>query len=109
MVTEILKLKDGAIIDITSDSWKSDGCPTCDYGAEYITDLCVKTTDLSIEIEFKDECDYVSTATILSVFLPNAEAISEMTERQFANWLIETLKDKVEHRDCKIITSIKED
>ena len=108
MTTEILELKDGAVTNIESDNWKTDGCPTCDYGAEYITELYVKTTSLSIEIEFKDECDYVSTATILSVFLQNVNIITEMTERQFVNWLIEILKSKVS-RDCKIITSIKEE
>lgn len=108
MVNEILKLKDGAITNIESDNWKTDGCPTCDYGAEYITELNVKTTGFSVKIEFADENDYVSTATILSVFLKNVNIITEMTERQFINWLIETLQNKVS-RDCKIITSIKEE
>ena len=105
MTTEILKLKDGAITNIESDNWKMDGCPTCDFGAKYITELTVKTTSLSIKIEFANEYDYVSVATILSVFLQNTNTITEMTERQFADWLIETLKSKV-NRDCKIITNI---
>lgn len=105
MATEILKLKDGAITNIKCDNWKIDGCPTCDYGAEYITELNVKTTGLFIEISFNEERDYVSTATILSVFLQNVDTITEMTERQFADWLVETLKSKVS-RDCKIITNI---
>ena len=95
MATEILKLADGAITNITDDSWKSDGCPTCDYGAEYIIELYLTTTKLSIEIYFRKEFEYVSIAEIMSIFLNNASDIMAMTEQQFADWLIETLDEHI--------------
>lgn len=36
-----MKLVDGGIVNIDYDKEAFKGCPTCDYGSSYITDLTV--------------------------------------------------------------------
>ena len=68
MATEILKLADGAITNITDDSWKSDGCPTCDYGAEYITELYLTTTFLLPPFKYLLLSAYIIYRFILRIY-----------------------------------------
>ena len=62
---------------------------------EYITELYLTTTKLSIEIYFRKEFEYVSIAEVMSIFLNNASNIMAMTEQQFADWLIKTLDEHI--------------
>ena len=38
-MTEIIKLKDDAITSIDTGNWSIGGCPTCDYGSDYCTEI----------------------------------------------------------------------
>ncbi len=83
----ILELKDGAIMDIEDYMTKYPGCPTCDYGAEYCTDIDIALTKAKLSASFSDGCDYPCTGKdMMRLFCCNLEKIKEMTEMEFIGW-----------------------
>lgn len=35
----LIKMLDGGILNYADDHYHYDGCPTCDYGSEYINEI----------------------------------------------------------------------
>lgn len=87
----IIKLKDGGVVFIDSyDSYKS-GCPTCDYGAEYINELYLTLTTIEITVETTSGNDYIlTTANTIKLF---AKDFSNMTEIEFSEYLKKAIQD----------------
>ena len=55
----ILKLTDGGIVNIETDNDYIAGCPTCDYGSEYINDIVITTTKFKAMFKISQMYDYV--------------------------------------------------
>ena len=87
----IIKLKDGGVLDIDSYDSHTSGCPTCDYGAEYINELYLTLATMNIEIETNSGNGYVlTTANTIKLF---AKDFSEMTEFEFSDFLKKAIQD----------------
>ena len=90
----MLKLTDGGIINIETDNDYIEGCPTCDYGSEYINDIVIKTTKFKAMFKISQMYDYVYS-DLLKTILSNIDEIKNMRELSFIMWFIDTtLKDK---------------
>lgn len=48
----LLQLKDGYLLNIESDEESYGGCPTCDYGSEYINTLTLICSKCRHTIQF---------------------------------------------------------
>lgn len=87
----IIKLKDGGVVGIDSYDSHISGCPTCDYGAEYINELYLTLTAMNIEIETNSGNGYVlTTANTIKLF---AKDFSNMTEVEFSEYLKKAIQD----------------
>ena len=92
----ILKLTDGGIINIETDNDYIAGCPTCDYGSEYINDIEIITTKFKARLKISRMYEYVYN-DLLKVILPNLDIIKEMRELEFIQWFLDnTLERKKE-------------
>lgn len=89
----ILKLQDGGIVDIKDDMYHFDGCPTCDYGSEYITELDITFTQYKLHIEINNMYNFgVTQGDVMRIILKNVDKILNMTEFGFCEWLCNEFK-----------------
>lgn len=92
----LLKLTDGGIIDIITDNDYIAGCPTCDYGSEYINDITITTTKFKARFEINRMYNYLYD-DLLKIILPNIDIIKKMCELEFIQWFLNnTLERKKE-------------
>lgn len=83
----LLQLKDGGIENIQDDQHYEPGCPTCDFGSQYINEFEITLTKYRIEAKVNQMYEYVfSAGDMMKIILPNIQKISEMTEAQFIEW-----------------------
>ena len=77
-----IKFADGKeFIDYYDDSYYYSGCPTCDYGSEYINEITIKTTSYRVEVKLNQMYEYAfSTADAIKMFAVN---MRDMTEDEF--------------------------
>lgn len=87
-----IKFADGnELVSYDDDMFYSSGCPTCDYGAEYIQDIYIKTTNNYIHININSEYNYAfSTADAVKMF---AIDMKSLTESEFIDYLVKSLKE----------------
>lgn len=90
-----IELADGnKIIDYSDDSYHYGGCPTCDYGSEYINDIMIRTTNHTIHAVFNQMYEYAFSATeAIKVF---AADLRSMNEEEF----IEHIDSEFHKYDC---------
>lgn len=94
----LLKLTDGGIIDIITDNDYIAGCPTCDYGSEYINDIVIKTTKFEAIFKISQMYDYVYS-DLLKIILNNIDEIKNMSELSFIKWFVDnTLKNNKKYK-----------
>ena len=87
----IIRLKDGGVLHIDSYDSYYRGCPTCDYGAEYINELDLTLNSINISVETTSGNDYIlSTANTIKLF---AKDFSNMTEIEFSEYLKKTIQE----------------
>lgn len=93
----LMKLVDGGIVNIDYDKEAFKGCPTCDYGSSYITDLTVTFDRYVLKAHSDKMYDFCPTEYyLMKVLLQNCEFIKTMTEENCCKYLkerIEALKD----------------
>jgi hypothetical protein len=93
----LVKLVDGGITNITENRWQSsDGCPTCGWGREWVTDATIYLDGLRIEIEIEESTDCTfSEGDFMRVMCGNYHDIEKMTQQEFYDWfrkqIVETL------------------
>ena len=88
----LIQLVDGGIFDIDTDEYYYGGCPTCDYGSEYINEIDISMTKSNLHIVTNQMYEYaMSQADLMHIILPEIDMIKAMTEDQFTDWL----KDKI--------------
>ena len=97
----ILKLIDGGIIDINTDNDYISGCPTCDYGSEYINYIEITTTKFKACFKISRMYDYVYD-DLLKIILPNLDVIKEMGELEFIQWFLNNTLEKKEEEDSSL-------
>jgi len=84
----LIKMVDGGLVNYDDDSYKIGGCPTCDYGSSYITEIDMTLTKHKIHIKTDKMYDYVlSEGDMLKLLLSNYKEITTMTEKEFVDWL----------------------
>ena len=86
----LIKMVDGGLVSYDDDCYHYDGCPTCDYGSEYINEIDIALTNYKIHIETNQMYEYViSEGQMIKLFLSECDAIKAMTEKEFVNWFKE--------------------
>ena len=84
----LIKMVDGGLVNYEDDNYHYGGCPTCDYGSEYITEIDMTLTRHKISVRTNQMYDYVlSEGDMMKLLLSNYDAIQIMTEKEFADWL----------------------
>ena len=81
-----IKFADGnELISYHDDTEAYAGCETCDYGSEYINNICVETSNYHIYACFNQMYNFAfSSADAIKIF---AVGIVNMTEEQFVEYL----------------------
>ena len=84
----LLKMVDGGIVNYTDDCKCYAGCPTCDYGSEYINEIDITLTKYTVHIKLNQMCDFIlSEGQMMKLFLGTYNTIQAMTEKEFIDWL----------------------
>lgn len=88
----LIKMVDGGLVNYTDDCYHYDGCPTCDYGSEYINEIDITLTQYKIHIKANQMYEYVlSEGKMMALFLSEYNTIQTMTEKEFVDWFNEKL------------------
>lgn len=86
----LMKLKDGYIKSVDYETQHYAGCPTCDYGSAYISDIKIGLKNFDIKIYSEQMYDFAITEEMLmKLLLHNSEAIHNMTEEEFCEYIRE--------------------
>ena len=89
----VLKLLDGAIIDISEEKSSHSGCETCDYGSEYINEIEFKMTKHTFTLRSCKMYEHAFTdGWFIRILCGNIDEIKNMTEEQFKQWIFEKAK-----------------
>lgn len=73
------------LISYDDDTESYSGCPTCDYGSEYINNIDVETTNYRIKARFNQMYEFAfHTSDAIRIF---AVGITHMTEEEFVEYL----------------------
>jgi hypothetical protein len=96
---------DGGLVDYADDSYFYSGCPTCDYGSQYINEVDITLTHYTIHFKTNQMYDYVlSEGQMVKLFLSENNTIQGMTESEFIDWfkkkLVEITHDEFQEEIC---------
>lgn len=95
----LIKMVDGGIVDYYDDSYYYAGCPTCDYGSEYINEVDVILTHYKIHFRTNQMYAYVlSEGKMMKLFLTEYNTIQTMKEKDFIDWF-KTKLIEITHAD----------
>lgn len=90
-MTEIIKLKDDAITNIDTGHWSIHGCPTCDYGSDYCTEIKIYFKNYpSITFERHKMYEYdedFSVGYFIKLFCINCDKFADMTASEFIDFI----------------------
>lgn len=90
----LIKMLDGGIENYSDDSYHYDGCPTCDWGSEYINEIDITLTKYTIHIKTNQMYEYVlSEGQMMKLFLSEYDAIRDMSEKEFVDWFKKKLSE----------------
>lgn len=90
----LIKMLDGGILNYVDDNYHYDGCPTCNYGSEYITEVDITLVHHTIHIKTNQMYEYaLSEGQMIRLFLTEYDAIRAMTEKEFIDWFKAKLID----------------
>jgi hypothetical protein len=95
----LIKMVDGGLVNYTDDCHHYDGCPTCDYGSQYINEIDVTLTKYKIHVRTNQMYEYVlSEGQMIKLFLSEYNTIQTMVENEFIDWfkkkLVEIANDE---------------
>ena len=101
----LIKMVDGGLVNYTDDCYSYGGCPTCDYGSEYITEIDITLTRYKVHVRTNQMYEYVlSEGQMIRLFLSEYNTIQAMTEKGFIDWfkekLVEITKDDFNEIYC---------
>ena len=93
-------MADGGIVYYTDYCESYPGCPTCDYGSEYINEIHIMLTSYKVYVKVNQMYEYVlSEGQMMRLFLSEYENIQAMTEKEFIDWFKEKLQEFVSDSD----------
>ena len=88
----LIEMIDGGLVNYDDDSYSYGGCPTCDYGSEYISEIDITLTHYKIHVKTNQMYEYVlSEGQMMKLFLSEYNTIQTMTEKEFVDWFKEKL------------------
>jgi len=101
----LIKMLDGGMVNYEDDCECYGGCPTCNYGSEYINDVDITLTKYIIHFRTNQMYEYVlSEGQIMKLFLTENNTIQAMTEKEFVDWfkakLCEITHDEFQENIC---------
>ena len=83
-----IKFADGnELISYDDDTYSSSGCPTCDYGSEYVNEITIRTTNYNVNININ--CMYEFGFSISDAIKMFAVDLKGMTEVEFIEYIKE--------------------
>lgn len=92
----LITMLDGGLVNYTDDFHYYEGCPTCDYGSEYITEIDITLTHYTINVTTNQMYEYAITeGQMIKLFLSEYNTIQTMTEKEFIDWFKAKLIDIV--------------
>ena len=101
----LIKMIDGGILNYVDDNYHYDGCPTCDYGSEYINEIDITLVHHTIHIKTNQMYEYaLSEGQMIRLFLTEYDTIRAMTEKEFIDWLKAKLIE-IKHNEFEEIFS----
>lgn len=84
----LIKMLDGGILNYADGNYHYEGCPTCNYGSEYINEIDITLVHHTIHIKINQMYEYVlSEGHMIRLFLTEYDTIRTMTEKEFIDWL----------------------
>lgn len=99
----LIKMIDGGLVNYNDDTTCYAGCPTCDYGSEYINEIDVELTTHKIHVNLNAMYGYaISEGRMIKLFLQEYNAIQQMTEKQFIKWFEEKINEMEDGYHTKI-------
>jgi hypothetical protein len=100
----LLQLKDGYLLNIESDEESYGGCPTCDYGSEYINTITLICSKYTHTISISQMYDFaLSSGVVMKVFLRNSETLKASTEKDLGK----LVKKLLEQETCETNFELK--
>ena len=101
----LIKMIDGGLVNYEDDSYSYAGCPTCDYGSEYINEVYITLTQYKIHIRINQMYEFsLSEGQMMKLFLSEYNTIQTMTENEFVDWfrgkLCEITHDEFQENVC---------
>lgn len=100
----LLQLKDGYLLNIESDEESYGGCPTCDYGSEYINTITLICSKYTHTISISQMYDFaLPSGVVMKVFLRNSETLKASTEKDLGK----LVKKLLEQETCKTNFELK--
>jgi hypothetical protein len=88
----LIKMIDGGLVSYVDDFYNYSGCPTCNYGSEYITEIDIVLTQYKIHVKTNQMYEYViSEGQMMTLFLSEYNTIQTMTEKEFVDWFKQKL------------------
>lgn len=90
----LIKMIDGGIVNYEDDCYCYEGCPTCNFGSEYINEIDITLTHYTIHVKTNQMYEYVlSEGQMVKLFLTEYDTIRTMTEKEFIDWFKATIID----------------
>ncbi len=90
----LIEMLDGGIVNYEDDCYCYEGCPTCNYGSQYINEIYITLVHHTIHIKTNQMYEYVlSEGQMVRLFLTEYDTIRNMTETNFVDWIKEKIID----------------
>lgn len=84
----LIKMIDGGMLNYQDGTQCYLGCPTCNYGSEYINEMWITLTKHNLYIKVNQMYNFaISEGKMMVLFLSNCNEIQAMTEKEFIDWL----------------------
>lgn len=101
----LIKMLDGGIVNYEDDCYCYEGCPTCNFGSEYINEIDITLTHYTIHVKTNQMYEYViSEGQMMKLFLSEYDTIRTMTGSEFIDWfkkkLMEITHDEFQENIC---------
>ena len=93
----LIKMIDGGMLNYSDDTSYISGCPTCDYGSEYINEIRIDLIKYKIFVKLNQMYDFaLSEGEMIKLFLSNYNEIQGLTEKEFIDWIKQKLYEIVQ-------------
>lgn len=99
----MIKCKDGEIEDFITERTCNQGCPTCDYGWEYIDYCEIKFADAILMCRTNHNSGYLLSVDFwVKLMCSNAQAFAEMTQCEIIEFIQKKVKEECRYYEDKI-------